>query len=92
MKRHIKVYFDYFGYKLQSDIYCEVCGSAANDIHHIDCRGMGGSKLKDSIHNLMALCRKCHEKFGDKSLYKEYLIQIHQYRINIYNEWGRTTF
>ena len=31
------------------------------DIHHIDARGMGGSH-KDYIENLVALCRKCHDK------------------------------
>jgi predicted restriction endonuclease len=55
--KHIKVYMDYFDYKIQSEIMCEACGSPANDIHHIHGRGDG----KDVIENLMALCRKHHD-------------------------------
>ena len=38
---------------------------------------MGGSKFKDIIENLMALCRECHITYGDKKQYKEYLKEIH---------------
>ena len=57
MQKHIKVYMDYFDYKVQSEIMCEACGSPANDIHHIHGRG----KDKDVIENLIALCRKHHD-------------------------------
>jgi predicted restriction endonuclease len=60
MKNHTKVYFKAFGYDTNSWIGCEVCGSTAVDIHHIESRGMGGSKHADTIENLMALCRTCH--------------------------------
>lgn len=69
---------DYFGYVLDDFIGCEVCGSRAVDIHHIDNRGSGGSKSKDVIENLMAVCRPCHLKYGDYPQYKEMLNQIHQ--------------
>jgi 5-methylcytosine-specific restriction endonuclease McrA len=48
------------GYDTNSWIACEVCGATAVDIHHIESRGMGGSKHADTIENLMALCRTCH--------------------------------
>ncbi len=73
MKNHIKVYLDYFDYTKDDKIPCEICNETANDIHHIDCRGMGGSKTKDYIENLMALCRKHHNEFGDKRNFIEYL-------------------
>jgi IS1 family transposase len=38
---------------------------------------MGGSKDKDTIENLMGLCRKCHIEYGDKKQYKEFLKDIH---------------
>lgn len=38
---------------------------------------MGGSKLKDYIENLMALCRACHNEYGDKKQYMTYLLEIH---------------
>jgi hypothetical protein len=44
MKNHTKVYFKAFGYDTNSWIACEVCGATAVDIHHIESRGMGGSK------------------------------------------------
>ena len=86
MKQHTKIYFKHFGIAFNESgwhdpIKCEVCSRILVDIHHIESRGMGGSKMKDSIHNLMALCRNCHVKFGDKRGYKEYLIQTHQKRL-----------
>lgn len=81
MKRHTKIYMDYFGFKVAEDCVCEIpeCGSAANDLHHIERRGMGGnpSKDKDKIENLMALCRKHHDLYGDVPGYKEYLKKVH---------------
>lgn len=67
----------FFGYDISDFIPCEVCGAQAQDIHHIECRGMGGTKQADTIDNLMALCRVCHMKFGDIKQYKEYLKEIH---------------
>ena len=72
----------YFGYDVSDFITCEVCGSQAVDIHHINARGMGGTKQADTIDNLMAVCRKCHIEYGDKKIYKEYLQDIHNYFIN----------
>lgn len=58
MQKYIKVYCDYFDIKTENELICEACGNQANDIHHINGRG----KEKDVINNLMALCRKCHER------------------------------
>ena len=58
MKKFVKIYLDYFDYKIESDIICEACQKQATEIHHIYGRG----KSKDVISNLMALCRKCHER------------------------------
>ena len=82
MKKHTKIYFDFFGvsYDLSSGWHncdSELSGLKADDIHHIECRGMGGSKTKDNIENLMALTREEHEQFGDKKQYIEYLKQVH---------------
>lgn len=58
---------------------CEICGSVAKDIHHIEARGMGGDPTgkKDNILNLMALCRTDHELYGDKKQHKDYLKNVH---------------
>jgi len=77
VKKHTKVYLNHFGHGADSFIPCEVCGSRAVDIHHIDARGMGGGKTKDTIENLMALCRGCHVEYGDKKDHKEFLKKKH---------------
>lgn len=78
MQNHTKIYLKHFGYGIEDFISCEVCGGRAVDIHHIDCRGMGGNKAKDTIDNIMALCRKCHIDMGDKKQYLEYLKEKHK--------------
>ena len=78
MVKHKKVYFEATGLSPVEFVECEVCGGRAVDIHHIQPRGMGGSKSRDNIENLMAVCRPCHHEadFGTK-LSKEYLYEIH---------------
>lgn len=82
MKNHTKTYMDYFGYDLSSWIPCEMCGQKAVDIHHIEARAMGGSKTKDNIENLQALCRPCHVLYGDKKQYKDLLKTVHLVKMN----------
>ena len=72
----------HFGYGVEDFIPCEVCGTRAVDIHHIDCRGMGGSKRKDTIDNLMALCRPCHLEYGDKKQHIDFLNEVHIRKIS----------
>jgi 5-methylcytosine-specific restriction endonuclease McrA len=78
---------NYFGYDSSDYIPCEICKSMAVDIHHIEARGMGGTKdpKANSIENLMALCRSCHEYYGDKKQYKNYLKGIHLHRMRTIN-------
>jgi 5-methylcytosine-specific restriction endonuclease McrA len=87
MKKYVKTYLDYFGYDETSWIPCEMCGQTANDIHHIEARGMGGSKTKDTIENLQALCRKCHMQLGDKKEHKVMLKVVHQVKMNERKKW-----
>jgi hypothetical protein len=47
MKNHTKVYLNEIGYDTTDWIPCEVCQAQAVDIHHIEARGMGGSKEAD---------------------------------------------
>ena len=62
MKKHTKIYMNYYNYDISDWIACEHCGTTAVDIHHLSGRGLGGSKNKDFIENLIALCRRCHIK------------------------------
>lgn len=58
MQKHTKIYLDYFDYGENDFIPYECCQGKSVDIHHINGRG----KNKDVISNLMAVCRKCHER------------------------------
>lgn len=77
MKGHTQLYMKAFGYGVSDFIACEICGAKAVDIHHIDARGMGGSRIKDHIENLMAVCRGCHMEHGDKKDRKNTLRVMH---------------
>jgi 5-methylcytosine-specific restriction endonuclease McrA len=66
----------FFDYGESDVILCEACGRPAKDIHHIEGRGKG----KDVISNLIALCRKCHERahgIGNVPLSKGEVQYIH---------------
>jgi 5-methylcytosine-specific restriction endonuclease McrA len=84
MKKHIKIYLDYFGYCEQDIIPSEVSGDPANSIHHIKYKSQGG---KDEIENLIALTDKEHKQAHrlDKKrfLSAEELREIHK---KIYEE------
>jgi hypothetical protein len=79
MTEHCKIYLVCFGYGEQDFMACEVCGSKAVDVHHIHGRGKG----KDTIQNLMALCRLCHLKAhgGTKTYLHPDMLQV------IYNDF-----
>ena len=86
MKKYTKQYFSYFGYALDDFLPCEVCGNKAVDLHHLDCKGMGGTKDKDNINNVMAVCRQCHLEYGDKKEHMEFLKEKH---LNFINDNGK---
>lgn len=82
MQKHTKIYFDFFGVEHDPvsgwhNCKSEISGDPADDLHHIERRGMGGSKTKDNIENLIALTREEHEQYGDKKQHIEYLKQVH---------------
>ena len=81
MKRHVKIYLDYFGYGIDDFVPCELCNKKAIDIHHV----MGRGKGKDVISNLMALCRDCHNKCHGHThtyLHPDVMQEIHNKFLN----------
>jgi len=94
MKKHTKIYMDFFGYGIEDFMPSELSRDRAVDINHIDCKGMGGSKEKDFIENFIALTRPEHIKFGDKKefmvyLYVEHLKFIQNKRPDYHIQFGR---
>ena len=85
MQKHTKTYLKFFDYFGDEYVPCEMCNAKAVDIHHIVARGMGGSE-KDDIENLMALCRNCHIKYGDKKQYLDMLKQRHKLKVKRKNK------
>jgi 5-methylcytosine-specific restriction endonuclease McrA len=81
LKPYTKTYLDFFGYSTADFIPCEVCECRAVDVHHIEPKGMGGSKLKDSIENLIGLCRECHILAHNEQMSKEDLKKVHKFRM-----------
>jgi len=82
LKKHTRVYLDFFDYGEQDYIPCEIpgCNKAANDVHHIEARGLGGDPTgaKDVIENLMGVCRNHHILYGDVPQYKAWLKHVHK--------------
>tara|TARA_Y100001937_G_C7060380_1_gene303439 strand:- start:209 stop:448 length:240 start_codon:yes stop_codon:yes gene_type:complete len=76
---------EYFNYVHDDFIPCEVCKCKAVDIHHLERRGMGGSKTKDYIENLVALCRICHDICEQSPVFNNKVKLIHEANVK-YNQ------
>jgi hypothetical protein len=82
MKKHIKIYLEFFNYCEQDFIPSEISNQRASDIHHIVFKSQGG---KDTIENLIALTREEHDQAHFKKepyIIKEYLFNKHKEFIN----------
>ena len=73
------MFMKYYGYT-EADSYSELCWycnkNVWQDNHHIESRGMGGSKLRDRIDNLIPLCRSCHSDSSVINKQKDKLKEI----------------
>tara|TARA_R100000988_G_scaffold56410_1_gene28152 strand:- start:1132 stop:1467 length:336 start_codon:yes stop_codon:yes gene_type:complete len=82
LKKYVKIYMDYHDYVIDDIILCTHCGKQACDIHHIDARGLGSSKKKDYIENLIALCRACHIKAETDKQFNNQLRELNKHKHN----------
>jgi len=65
MKKHIKIFLEYYNIGLDEFILCQYCNQErAVDVHHIVYRSHGGL---DEIDNLIGLCRKCHSGHHERN-------------------------
>ena len=84
MKKYTKTYLTAIN-ELTDDntafIACECCGKKATEIHHILNKNRliehNILQLKDSIENIMGICRSCHNEYGDKSEYLSLIFKTH---------------
>lgn len=67
MKKHLKVYFEFFKISPTEFVSCLLCGKRATEIHHIIPRSRIFGKDRDAIENLCALCHECHYMIHNKS-------------------------
>ena len=83
MKTHTQIYLIHYGYDETDFIGCELCGNKAVDIHHLVAERMGGSKTKDDIENLIAVCRECQNKCHSNKYFNDRAKIMHDIRIDI---------
>lgn len=77
MKKYTKTYLDSFRLDETDYIPCEACmTSQAVDIHHIISRKRD-KELFNDVRNLMAVCRDCHQRYGEVNDFIPMLFKIH---------------
>jgi len=89
MEKYTKTYLTSFGYSLTDNnqfVNCECCDGRASEIHHILNKNRliqhGLLKVKDDMFNIMAICRQCHDSYGEDNVFIPLLFKIHIKRIN----------
>lgn len=83
MQSYTKIYLDAFGLDETDFCKCELCEKPATEIHHILARSKHKHLLND-IKNLQAICRTCHEEYGDRIYLMPMLLKIHQRILEIH--------
>ena len=76
MINHLKVFLKFWKLSIGEFIPCWYCGGEAVDIHHLEGRKAGGSKLKDFPANLFPCCRTCHIRAENNKEFNEKLKEI----------------
>ncbi|WP_440880618.1 HNH endonuclease [Tenacibaculum sp. C7A-26P2] len=79
MQSYTRVYLKSFGLDESDFCQCETCSEKvrATDIHHILTRKKHPEGL-NQIENIMAVCRECHNNYGDRIYLIPILFRIHR--------------
>ena len=77
MQTYTKKYLKALGYDETDFIKCEICEGKATEIHHIMTRKKFRELMNDP-RNLMAICRECHQAYGDRKYLMAALLKIHK--------------
>ena len=77
MKKHVKMFMDYWGISTADVTPCFACDGEYGvivDVHHLENRASGGDPkgLKDRPDNLIGLCRRCHTLAERKEHYNDF--------------------
>lgn len=77
MQIYTKNYLKHFNYCKEDFIKCECCNNRASEIHHI----LNKNRLTENrnrIENIMAICRECHNNYGEINYLIPLLFEIHK--------------
>ena len=80
MKAYTKTYFRYFGFDESDFVPCEICGSKATEIHHLEPKSIAKAKV-NLIDNLIAVCRTCHDLCGGLRSFNDQAKLIHRKKL-----------
>tara|TARA_R110000823_G_scaffold12290_1_gene41165 strand:+ start:247 stop:528 length:282 start_codon:yes stop_codon:yes gene_type:complete len=77
MKKHVKMFMDYWDISTADVTPCFACEGEYGvivDVHHLQNRASGGDPkgLKDRPDNLIGLCRRCHTLAEHKKHYNDF--------------------
>ena len=77
MQQYTKTYMDSLGFDESDFIPCQICEQRSTEIHHVISRKRD-KKLINDIQNLFAICRTCHQKYGEIKEFMPFLLKIHR--------------
>lgn len=82
MQKYTKIYLEKFKLTTGDFIPCECCGKKATEIHHL--LGRKGNLL-NKLENSMAVCRTCHDDYGQIKHFMYYMLKIHKRQLQLHN-------
>ena len=82
MTSYGKVFLEAFGLDETDFIPCSICQKQSVDFHHIISRSRFREGL-NMIENVLPVCRKCHQDFGEVNDYIPMLLKIQKKTLEI---------